>query len=150
MRGSHPRFQANPTEDLPRFAQVDHLAPLLNRSSKTYLCWSCTILRAKGRGTSWYRVRINIAPSPLSLCLPSINCPIQRGRLPRRTNCSTEIGTRNNSCIADGRESLRDPYHRRLSPPPVGVDRCEEDRGETRKTTRHTQRERSEGSTFAH
>lgn len=105
---------------------------------------------AKGRGTSWYRVRINIAPSPLSLCLPSINCPIQRGRLPRRTNCSTEIGTRNNSCIADGRESLRDPYHRRLSPPPVGVDRCEEDRGESRKTTRHTQRERSEGSTFAH
>lgn len=88
--GPHPR--ANPGEDLPRFAQADRQASLLDRSSKPYLCWSCTILRAKGRGTSWYRVRINIAPSPLSLCLPSINCPIQRGRLPRRTNCSTEIG----------------------------------------------------------
>lgn len=129
-------FQTDPTEDLPRFAQVDHLASLLDRSSKTYLCWSCTILRAKGRGERRGIACASTSLPPLFLSVPSINCPIQRGRLPRRTNCSTEIGTRNNSCIADGRESLwRDPYHR-LLPPRLTLDRrLQEDRGETWKTT---------------
>lgn len=114
---SYQGFQTDPTEDLPRFAQVDHLASLLDRSSKTYLCWSCTILRAKGRGERRGIACASTSLPPLFLSVPSINCPIQRGRLPRRTNCSTEIGTRNNSCIADGRESLwRDPYHRLLPP----------------------------------